>query len=883
MSRGVLIFFLLVTVCHGALQTTYSTYDYVVVGGGGAGSLWAARLSENLNRTVLVLEQGPNATCYKCDNTANMNDIDDLWTSHGNSQFTTPQGPVSRSFDQIKMSWPGGNTRIYQGLSYPAHPKVYNRYPSGLNYQTFLPYYRKFQDHYCNYLNSSYTGISPANCTKYHGARGPMGISPPFKNLSDSLFFKDMTSDAGLNFTYLPDAWNADDQLSSPNHIFYQQLFRQVSNPSDPNSPRVRQSTYNGYTPPRVLSRKNLTYKTETQVIRIIFRSEVERGSFPGLSLSGFPSTNNSATQAVGVIYQTEEDSFAVFAKRQLVLSGGVLGTPKLLQISGVGPADLLRSLNITVVADNRFIGQNVAEHPAFAAVYKTKLQLSYTLENFGRECNMNGEKLTFKVIGTAQLTSPFARNGYPDIQIQLFPTFPINNLEGVTGTSPLQLQYPPSPYPGDPSALGGAPILNLIILRTDPTTRGSVNITGTRYRYNSRLDLGFPNDFTAYASSEDYQAQSWAVNYLRGKLLNNATAFAKKWIQSELVPGPAPVGTPQSQYDLQSNAYGFDLSYHQTGGVNLGTATDNLGSVNGVSGITVCDNSLQPVPPNLNPTASMLALYEIIFRVLIQQSLSSITKEHPSVVFSAGSVGSHRFASKRKNPREGMSGVNPQKTKKATEKETLDKPRHQRNACVAAVVRMCYEPKRYRGPATAACFSIASNRSSYIVISVDASLVSVFKFLIIVFFLTVDHSVRPTNFRGRASSSAFGMVTPGYFRLNVLYQTSITYASKWMKISLDNVTSLKDTEEEDHPHDTIGARHHGHDLSLVAVAQLMFNAFISHDLCSLPSALMEKTFHVCPVRSFGTTNSIVDCWYPSSLTLAPLVAQVPSPLNQYT
>ncbi|PRP78293.1 glucose-methanol-choline oxidoreductase [Planoprotostelium fungivorum] len=592
-----------------AIFKQYDVFDYVVIGGGGAGSLFAARLSENPQRSVLVLEQGPNATCYKCDNTANMNDINDLYTSHGASQFTTPQAPAQRSFDQVKMAWPGGNTRIYQGISYPAHPNVYNQYPAGLSYETMLPYYRKYQDHYCNYLNQSVTGISPANCTKYHGSRGgPMGISQPWKSFSDSAFFKDMVADASeLGVTYLADAWNGDDQKATPNHIFYQQLFRHSDNPSDVNTPRVRESTYSGYTPQRVLSRRNLSYKTEAQVIRIIFRDEVDRGDFFGVNVFAFPFTLQPAKQAVGVLYQKGDEIYAVFAKRQLVLAAGCLGSPKLLQISGVGPADLLASLGVPLRADNPFIGQNLAEQPLFSGVFKTKLPLSFTLQNFG-------------LIGTMQLTSPLARHNYPDIQIQLLPTFPVQNTEAVAGLSPLQLVYPPQPYPQDPNALGAAPILNFIIIRTDPAARGSVNITGTSYRYNQQLDLGFSTDFGTYAGSEDYQAMAWALNYLRSKL-DNSTAFGRKWIQTELVPGPAPAGGSQAYTDLLANAYGVDLSYHQTGGVNLGKATDQFGSVKGVSGITVCDNSVQPHPPNLNPTGAMLALCEYVADKLIQRT----------------------------------------------------------------------------------------------------------------------------------------------------------------------------------------------------------------------------------------------------------------------
>lgn len=101
---------------------------------------------------------------------------------------------------------------------------------------------------------------------------------------------------------------------------------------------------------------------------------------------------------------------------------------------------------------------------------------------------------------------------------------------------------------------------------------------TGTQYRYTSQLDLGWSTDFGTYAGSDDYQATRWVVNYLRGKLLGaNATSFGKEWIEQELVPGI--VDPSRQEYnDLLANAYNSGLTYHQTGGVDLGTATDIYG-----------------------------------------------------------------------------------------------------------------------------------------------------------------------------------------------------------------------------------------------------------------------------------------------------------------
>jgi len=438
-----------------------------------------------------------------------------------------------------------------------------------------------------------------------------MGIGRPVTGLSDSEFFTDILASASeLGLTPIADPWNADEIQSSNATVYYQQHFRRVADPTDPSSPRVRESTMSGYTPYSVLSRPNLTYKTETQVVRLIYRNEVDRGDYGLVVLEGFSNTNTSQTQVVGVLYQNGVQTYAVFARKQVVLSAGVLGTPKILQQSGVGPADLLASLGVPLVANNQYIGQNVAEHSSFVAIYKCKKQLPYNLLNFGG-------------IGTMLLTTPYAKHGYPDVQVQLFPTFPVTSFESEDGTSPLLLVYPPTPVANDTTSLGGAPILNFIICRTDPSSRGSFNITGTQYRYTSELDLGWPQDFPTFAQDGDYLAQKWVLDHLRSKLLNSSNAFAQKWIDFELQPGIVDPAQ-QDGFDLQTNAYTVDLSYHQNGGVNLGTATDLFGAVNGIQGVTVCDNSLHPHPPNQNPTGAMLALCEYVADKLIQRTAST-------------------------------------------------------------------------------------------------------------------------------------------------------------------------------------------------------------------------------------------------------------------
>jgi len=144
-----------------------------------------------------------------------------------------------------------------------------------------------------------------------------------------------------------------------------------------------------------------------------------------------------------------------------------------------------------------------------------------------------------------------------------------------------------------------------------NPDTRGSLNITGPRFESPSKLDLGWQKGFD-YAASEDFGKIQWALGRFREIMLGNNT-FAKEWIESEIGPGIAADPTAQFNQDLFYTAYRLTSVQHTTGGLNLGKATDSWGRVKGVNGVTVCDNSVLPHPPNGNPTTSMMALCEFI------------------------------------------------------------------------------------------------------------------------------------------------------------------------------------------------------------------------------------------------------------------------------
>jgi choline dehydrogenase len=101
--------------------------------------------------------------------------------------------------------------------------------------------------------------------------------------------------------------------------------------------------------------RSNLTVWTHTLATRILF----------------------DGTRAIGVAYRTEDGEHQVEAEQEVILSGGAINSPQLLMLSGIGPADVLQSLDIHIVANLPGVGKNLQDHLGVLTYYKTKPSFS--------------------------------------------------------------------------------------------------------------------------------------------------------------------------------------------------------------------------------------------------------------------------------------------------------------------------------------------------------------------------------------------------------------------------------------------------------------------------------------------------------------------------
>ena len=301
------------------------SFDYVIVGAGSAGCVLANRLTEDGRHRVLLLEAGGRDT---------------------NPWLHIPLG-YGKVFDDPKVNWcyatepdpTCGNRRIVQprgkvlGGSSSINGMVYIRGNAadydhwrqlgntGWSYDDVLPYFRKLED-------------NPRGADEFHGTGGPQVVSEQrdFHPLGRAHLEAAVQAGYPLN----PD-FNGAQQEGFGRYQVTQRTGR-------------RWSTARGYLRP-ARKRANLTVETGAFANRVLFEGR----------------------RAVGVEYQVGDETRIVRPNAEVILALGAFNSPQLLQLSGVGPAALLREHGIDVVADMPGVGAGMQDHYLIRMVYRCK------------------------------------------------------------------------------------------------------------------------------------------------------------------------------------------------------------------------------------------------------------------------------------------------------------------------------------------------------------------------------------------------------------------------------------------------------------------------------------------------------------------------------
>jgi choline dehydrogenase len=305
-------------------MTHQESYDYVIVGAGSAGCVMAARLSEDPDTTVLLLEAGGPDKADEITIPAAFSKL--FKTSYDWAYTTEPQEHV----DGREMYWPrgkviGGSSSMNAMIYMRGNRLDYDDWAaggmSGWSYEDLLPYFRRAED-------------NERGEDEYHGAGGPLRVENLRSPHPYTLSYLEAASAAGFEAN---DDFNGAKQEGAGLHQVTQRRGQ-------------RWSAAKAYLHPAE-KRPNLTVRPHAPARRVL----VESG------------------RAVGVEYGWQGRDTRVRALCEVILCGGAINSPQLLMLSGLGPADHLREHGIDVVADLPGVGENLHDHPSVAVLGMTK------------------------------------------------------------------------------------------------------------------------------------------------------------------------------------------------------------------------------------------------------------------------------------------------------------------------------------------------------------------------------------------------------------------------------------------------------------------------------------------------------------------------------
>ncbi|HSR83910.1 MAG TPA: GMC family oxidoreductase N-terminal domain-containing protein [Streptosporangiaceae bacterium] len=519
-------------------------YDYVIAGAGSAGCVLASRLSENPDSRVLLLEAGPPDTADEIHIPAAISHL--FQSAYDWNYQTVPQDRAGGR----EIYWPRG--RVLGGSS-SINAMIYmrgNRHDfdswrddygcAGWGFTDLMPYFLRAE-------------ANSRGASAYHGAAGPLSV-------------QDLKFKSGLTRDFVAAARNyglaANDDFNGPEQdgVGYYQVTQKGGR---------RWSSADAYLHPAAV-RANLTVHTDALVTGI----EIEGG------------------KATGIRYLRRGVEEFARAEAEIILSAGAIGSPQLLMLSGVGPADHLHEHNIAVLAENPGVGGNLSDHPVVTAMWSAPKVRGLWEKESARNLTR------WQLLHSGPMTTNVAEAG------------------GFTRTDPAltapDIQWVALPVPFVAGGLADPAIraLSVLITLVSVGSRGRIRLRSADPRHKPLIDPSYLSDI------DDFDPLVRAVGIAREIA---ATRPLSNRLQAELAPGPDVHSDADVRDWIRGN---LTTLYHPVGTCAMGgdsrVAASKLASVvdtelrvRGVERLRVVDASVMPTVPRGNTNAPTIAIAE--------------------------------------------------------------------------------------------------------------------------------------------------------------------------------------------------------------------------------------------------------------------------------